>query len=483
MKITILLSCLIFSINANADWIQTSNGLTNSQTVFSLCESGNLIFAAYYNYNTQQRGVWFSTNNGQNWSPTSLVNVTVLSLSSNLTTIFAGTTNGIYRSTNNGVSWTKTLNSLSVNSIAINENYVFAGTSNTGVYRSTNNGVNWILTSLNDRTVYSLATNSDSIFAGTGQGIFRSTNNGINWIQTSLNTDLSVYAIALNENRIIAGTGYGIYVSSNNGLTWTISAINSNLHIKCFSTKNNYIYAGTSDGIYVSPSNADYWLEYSQGLISSTVVNDLLIFDNYIFAGTNSYSVWRRDINITQSIVVNLKVSIEGLYNSSFNQLLRKDSIKLCLRNSISPFDLIDSVLNTIDTISFSNLFTFSNSPTGSYYIVVKHFNSIETWSKFGGEYLINNNSIYSYDFTNSNSKAYGNNLKLKGSKYCIYSGDINKDGFINLTDIVNVYNSSTNFVSGRYITEDLNGDNVVDLNDVTISFNNSNVFVHSIRP
>ncbi|MBK7254991.1 MAG: hypothetical protein IPI04_14070 [Ignavibacteria bacterium] len=77
------------------------------------------------------------------------------------------------------------------------------------------------------------------------------------------------------------------------------------------------------------------------------------------------------------------------------------------------------------------------------------------------------------YDFTTSASQAYGNNLKLKGSKYCAYSGDINQDGIIDASDLIKVYNDSYVGLTGRYIVSDLNGDSVVDASDISTTDNN----------
>ena len=115
--------------------------------------------------------------------------------------------------------------------------------------------------------------------------------------------------------------------------------------------------------------------------------------------------------------------------------------------------------------------------------MVINHFNSIETWSKDGGELLLSDETNYNYDFTTAITQAYGNNLKLKGSKYCLYSGDINQDGFIDLFDVVRIYNDSKNFSTKNYLQTDLNGDSNVDLVDITICYNNSLNFVQIIKP
>lgn len=43
---------------------------------------------------------------------------------------------------------------------------------------------------------------------------------------------------------------------------------------------------------------------------------------------------------------------------------------------------------------------------------------------------------IKNYDFTPAASQTYGNNQTLVGSKYCIYSGDINQDNVIDAQDL-----------------------------------------------
>ena len=87
-----------------------------------------------------------------------------------------------------------------------------------------------------------------------------------------------------------------------------------------------------------------------------------------------------------------------------------------------------------------------------------------------------------SYDFTTAANKAYGDNLVLKGSKYCIFSGDVTQDGVIDGSDLGMIDNDAFNFVSG-YVIADLNGDNFVDATDLAINDNNAFQFVIVKRP
>lgn len=96
------------------------------------------------------------------------------------------------------------------------------------------------------------------------------------------------------------------------------------------------------------------------------------------------------------------------------------------------------------------------------------------------GEAITINGLFYNYDFTSSISQAFGNNLKLKSGKYCIYSGDINQDEIIDASDLSEVDNASYEGLSGRYLNSDVNGNGYVDATDVSIVDNNRSVILIS---
>jgi hypothetical protein len=82
-------------------------------------------------------------------------------------------------------------------------------------------------------------------------------------------------------------------------------------------------------------------------------------------------------------------------------------------------------------------------------------------------------------------TKAFGNNLKQVDTspiRFADYSGDINQDGNVDLTDIVNINNNATVFQAG-YVLSDLNGDNITDLTDLLIGINNAAVYAVRVTP
>ncbi|HMS33378.1 MAG TPA: metallophosphoesterase [Ignavibacteria bacterium] len=173
-----------------------------------------------------------------------------------------------------------------------------------------------------------------------------------------------------------------------------------------------------------------------------------------------------------------LKMKIEG-FADTISNTMTGDTVKVLLRKSTVPYEIIDSALSFVDS-SGKGVFSFSNADNAyGYYLVLIHRNSLETWSASGNSFILNK---LAYDFTPYSSRAYGNNLTLKGIEYCIYSGDQNQDGIIELEDVINVSNDANDFAAG-YLSSDVTGDNEVNLSDILVTYNNNGKFVLKIIP
>lgn len=101
------------------------------------------------------------------------------------------------------------------------------------------------------------------------------------------------------------------------------------------------------------------------------------------------------------------------------------DTIKIELRSTVVHSILLDSAIVFTDTLGIANAEFYNIRVNDNFYIVVKHRNSIETWSKLPQSF---STGLISNDFTTDSSQAYRNNLTLKAGKWCIYSGDVNQD-------------------------------------------------------
>jgi hypothetical protein len=154
------------------------------------------------------------------------------------------------------------------------------------------------------------------------------------------------------------------------------------------------------------------------------------------------------------------------------------DTITVQLYNSASQ-TLAYSATSTLSTNGVSNITYAGEVSGGSYYIVIKHRNSITTWSANPVQF----SASTSYSFANSDAKAAGNNLANLGSGiYGIFSGDINQDGSVDFNDYPGLDLSSSNGDLG-YLPCDLNGDASVDFNDYPIIDVNSSNGVISVTP
>ena len=191
---------------------------------------------------------------------------------------------------------------------------------------------------------------------------------------------------------------------------------------------------------------------------------------------------------------LNLTVFLEGLYNSAMglmNQAMDMmgphfgpgiaDQVTVELHDAANYGTIVYTAnnidLGTAGTATVTIPTAFGNS----YFITIRHRNSIETTSatpvSFAG-------SVISYDFTTAASQAYGNNLRGMngGGVFAIWGGDVNQDGIVDAGDMNPVDNLSTAVTFG-YVPEDANGDGIVDGGDMNIVDNNSTAIIMANVP
>ncbi|MEO8665157.1 MAG: hypothetical protein ABI462_06650, partial [Ignavibacteria bacterium] len=158
----------------------------------------------------------------------------------------------------------------------------------------------------------------------------------------------------------------------------------------------------------------------------------------------------------------------------------RTDTMTVSLRDSKNGYKVLESRKVYPDSTGKSIIMMTIPDDHYKYYIVVNHKNSIETWSKLGGEVF----SSYelSYDFTSDTAMALGNNLILKNGLANIYTGDINQDGAVNVNDVTDIFNGMNSFSTG-YSHADLDNDERITLHDMLYCYNNNIKFVIVISP
>ncbi len=242
--------------------------------------------------------------------------------------------------------------------------------------------------------------------------------------------------------------------------------------------------------IKYNSSGVQQWVQRYNGPGNSSDYAYLLVLDgvgNVYVTGVSLGNGTGNDyatIKYSQTgIVLNLNLTafIEGFYNSVSNSMI-SDTARVYLKNNLSPYNTIDSAKGILNSSGIGS-FLFSNAVNGvNYYLAVKHRNSIETWSKTT---VVFSGGSSTYDFSNDANKAYGDNQKQIDTspiRFSIYNGNFDQNSFINLADVLGVYNAASSFLTG-YKVSDMNGDNMTDLSDLIITSNNSNSFVIVMRP
>lgn len=176
---------------------------------------------------------------------------------------------------------------------------------------------------------------------------------------------------------------------------------------------------------------------------------------------------------------LNLTALIQGLYNNVSNTMF-SDTVIVELRSESSPYSLVEGTNETIlSSTGIGQAYFGYIADATNYYIVFKHRNSVETWSAAGQQFT---SGLLNYDFTTAANKAFGSNMIQKGLKWCIYNGDVNQDGVVDLSDVANVDTDNLNFVTG-WVATDVNGDSLVDLSDLSLVDTNNLNFVSKVNP
>jgi hypothetical protein len=187
---------------------------------------------------------------------------------------------------------------------------------------------------------------------------------------------------------------------------------------------------------------------------------------------------------------LNLTLFLQGLYNgTNMNEAQDDmgshwgtgiaDHIDVELRNGTTSAleqAFTGQVLNTDGTCTV----TVPSSMGDSYYIAIKHRNSVQTWTalpiSFGG-------TAINYNFTTAATMAFADNMKeVATGVYALYVGDVNQDEVIDLSDLVDMDTDLTNGTVA-YVVYDLNGDGVVDLSDLVAIDENLTNGVVSMYP
>ncbi|MGD1043957.1 MAG: choice-of-anchor D domain-containing protein, partial [Bacteroidota bacterium] len=333
----------LFSSTLQAQWTQPTPPYRYRGDVSSFTISGSNMFLG-----TSADGVFRTTDNGSNWVKTNngLTNLSINTLISKGSSLFAGTSNGVFLSTDNGSNWTAVNTGLpdtTIKAFTICGLKLYVATSKGSIFHSTNDGANW--TQDTGITASSLSASGSNILAGS----YHSNDSGANWIPVQWNlrgfSQGSFYMGAIIDSTIFenipaSGGGFIAY-TTNNGSNWStnfccnsisvVTTDSSNLYvgttkddwghvasilmstdkgtssttisngitctsIRHITAKGTTILAETEVGVFLSTNTGSSWTLVNNGLMVPTLwssynVQAMAKYDSIMFAGTKASGI------------------------------------------------------------------------------------------------------------------------------------------------------------------------------------------------
>lgn len=194
-------------------------------------------------------------------------------------------------------------------------------------------------------------------------------------------------------------------------------------------------------------------------------------------------------VSQSQNATLNIRAFIQGFYRGSGTMIATIDSVNYPAICDTMKVNLIDtssttyhvsfSSTSTISTTGYSS-FVFPDSVIGGTYIIqLAHRNALTVFSKHSVTF---NDTVMSYDFTVLPFQFCESGINSGDGYAMMCSGDINQDGYIDMSDFAIWDSANANFASG-YLVSDLNGNWDVGLEDFAIWDNNNSNLAFSGYP
>ncbi|MBL7766829.1 MAG: hypothetical protein JNJ58_12085 [Chitinophagaceae bacterium] len=177
-------------------------------------------------------------------------------------------------------------------------------------------------------------------------------------------------------------------------------------------------------------------------------------------------------------LTLNLKAYLQGFYDVAIGEMrtvlynqgewltqgTECDTILVQLHESNPPYNVVQSlkgILQTNGTIVLRGM----GQAGMSYYIGIRHRNSVETWS--ANPITLVDNTYY--DFSTAATQAYGDNqVQVAPGTYAFYTGDIDQSGGVDGDDF-NLLDPDIQNGNGGYLSTDLDGSGGIDGDDFNL--------------
>lgn len=242
------------STNNGSSWAARNTGVYYNITSFA--QNSSYLFVGIANAHACYR----TNNNGSSWTAiyTGLNNHHVLSLLVSGENLYAGTDDGVYYSTNNGSNWTyKGLDNNQINDLKFYGSTLIAATDD-GIRYTTNGGTAWTGPSFNNNNVECLLIDGTNIYAGVEKHVLVSTNGGANWSDVSSGLPTGIHGSDVRSLEKIGSTFYaathgdgGVYSSTNPSSGWSTNNTGlSNFDMHILKAKGTDLFSGNHDGVF-----------------------------------------------------------------------------------------------------------------------------------------------------------------------------------------------------------------------------------------
>jgi len=241
-------------------------------------------------------------------------------------------------------------------------------------------------------------------------------------------------------------------------------------------------------------ATANAWYEYSFMMPTGISGVGYIVFEAVSEYGNN---IFLDDVTLVSAapptITLSLtNVRLEGLYAGITNPLNPAyddsglhwpvgvaDHITVELHDATTYASIVYSATDVELLQDATATVVIPNSYNGTYYITVKHRNSLETVSANPVSFAT---STVSQSF-GTPADVFGANLAgFEDGGYAIFGGDVVNDGLVDSSDMANVDNLAAFSTSG-YLPEDCNGDGLVDSSDMAIIDNNAASSLYAQTP
>jgi len=334
----------------------------------------------------------------------------------------------------------------------------------------------------------------NSVFVGWGAGLFidgAESATGENSDSSEFRNNLMAHTTANNATNRPFLLGSGVFSTISAIRTWFGARSNDTVTLSQVGLTGLDISNPMAK--LLPPSGAAQWSNYSFTSSSKLSTNPNITPVNYRGAfgttdwtqGWTSFDPINNDYTNSTYVpvanaVLSVKAFVEGTYNASTGKQV-PDSVTIKLYTTSSPFELVQTYKTILDSNGVGNVKVPSSELGKSFYIAISGRNSIETWS--AKPIAIRNTfatPATDICYACGTSNVYGENAKSAGNVTLIFSGDINKDGLCDASDLADCSNNQT--VIG-YIPADINYDGIVDNSDLSIVDNNVANIIQIIRP